>query len=76
VYADVAMGVEDGVHFCGEHTSVEVQGFMEGAAESGARAAAEVLRRAGVEYPRGLQRVMAARREAGSDAADPEWLHV
>ena len=75
IYADVAMAVEGGVHFCGEHTSVEVQGFMEGAAESGARAAAEVLKLAGAAYPKGLERVMAARREAGSDASDPEWLH-
>ena len=29
--------------FCGEHTSYEFQGYMNGAAESGARAAAEVL---------------------------------
>ena len=29
--------------FCGEHTSSEAQGYMEGAAESGARAAREVL---------------------------------
>jgi monoamine oxidase len=34
---------EGNVHFCGEHTSVEFQGFMEGAAESGARAAREIL---------------------------------
>ncbi len=74
VNADIAMAVEGGVHFCGEHTSVEVQGFMEGAAESGARAAAEVLKRAGVAYPIGLERAMVARREAGSDASDPEWL--
>ena len=31
------------VHFAGEHTSVEHQGFMEGGAESGVRAAAEIL---------------------------------
>lgn len=31
------------LHFAGEHTSEEFQGFMEGAAESGARAAREVL---------------------------------
>jgi monoamine oxidase len=31
------------VHFAGEHTSVENQGFMEGGAESGLRAAAEIL---------------------------------
>lgn len=31
------------VHFAGEHTSVDYQGFMEGGAESGLRAADEVL---------------------------------
>jgi monoamine oxidase len=31
------------VHFAGEHTSVENQGFMEGGAESGMRAAGEIL---------------------------------
>jgi len=32
------------VHFAGEHTSVAYQGFMEGGAASGMRAAAEILR--------------------------------
>ena len=32
------------VHFAGEHTSVANQGFMEGGAESGMRAAGEILR--------------------------------
>jgi monoamine oxidase len=31
------------LHFCGEHTSEDFQGYMEGAAESGERAASEVL---------------------------------
>lgn len=31
------------LHFCGEHTSVEYQGYMEGATESGLRAAREIL---------------------------------
>lgn len=31
------------VHFAGEHTSVDNQGFMEGGAESGFRAASEIL---------------------------------
>ncbi|MGA2761104.1 MAG: FAD-dependent oxidoreductase [Candidatus Cybelea sp.] len=31
------------VHFAGEHTSVEYQGFMEGGAQSGIRAAEEIL---------------------------------
>jgi monoamine oxidase len=32
-----------GLHFAGEHTSLDAQGFMEGGCESGERAAAEVL---------------------------------
>jgi Flavin containing amine oxidoreductase len=31
------------VHFAGEHTSLEFQGYMEGAAESGARVAGEIM---------------------------------
>jgi monoamine oxidase len=31
------------LHFCGEHTSLDFQGYMEGAAETGARAAGEIL---------------------------------
>lgn len=33
----------DNLHFAGEHTSVDFQGYMEGAAESGIRAAEEIL---------------------------------
>ena len=35
-------------HFAGEHTSIDAQGYLEGAVESGARAAREVLVGAGV----------------------------
>lgn len=34
---------EGNVHFCGEHTSIEFAGFMNGAADSGERAAAQIL---------------------------------
>ena len=34
---------EGNLHFCGEHTSIEFRGFMEGAARSGTRAAREIL---------------------------------
>lgn len=34
---------EGNLHFCGEHTSVDYQGFMEGACETGAWAAQEIL---------------------------------
>jgi monoamine oxidase len=35
-------------HFAGEHTSVDAQGYLEGAVESGERAAREVLAGLGV----------------------------
>ena len=34
--------------FAGEHTSIDAQGYLEGAVESGARAAREVLARVGL----------------------------
>jgi len=37
-------GVQEGaVHFCGEHTSVDFQGYLNGGVETGQRAAAEVI---------------------------------
>lgn len=37
-------GVREGnLHFCGEHTSLDFQGWMEGAAETGALVAAEII---------------------------------
>ena len=42
-------GVRQGpIHFAGEHCSVKWQGFMEGGAEEGARAAREILRDYGI----------------------------
>ena len=39
-----AGGTPEGpIHFCGEHTSLDHQGLMNGAAETGERAAAEIL---------------------------------
>ncbi len=39
-----AEGLQEGnIHFAGEHTSVEYQGYMEGAIRSGKRAAREIL---------------------------------
>lgn len=46
-YAGVEAEIEGGIHFAGEHTSINFQGYMEGAAETGRRVALEVLRRAG-----------------------------
>jgi len=38
-----AEGLQEGaIHFCGEHTSVDFQGFIEGAVRSGERAAHEI----------------------------------
>ena len=45
-YGNVAADVHDNLHFAGEHTAVLLQG-MEGAMESGERAALEVLARQG-----------------------------
>jgi monoamine oxidase len=36
------------VHFCGEHTSLEAQGYMEGGAATGAMAAAEIAKDLGL----------------------------
>jgi monoamine oxidase len=39
---------EGNLHFCGEHTSLDFQGWMEGAAETGALVAQEILDELGV----------------------------
>ncbi len=55
-------GVREGnVHFCGEHTSADFQGWMEGAAETGGFAAAEVLDDLGQTHPEGLRRSIGAK---------------
>jgi monoamine oxidase len=55
----VAGKQEGNVHFCGEHTSSDFSGYMEGAAQTGALAAAAVLDGLGVQTPPALQRVRA-----------------
>jgi monoamine oxidase len=40
---------EGNLHFCGEHTSVDFQGWMEGAAETGALVAAELIEELGFD---------------------------
>lgn len=45
---------EGSLKFCGEHSSEEFQGFMEGAAETGARAALEVADALGAESGQAL----------------------
>lgn len=49
---------EGGLHFCGEHTSPEFQGWMEGAAETGGRVAIEILNELGLPLPKGLAAVV------------------
>ena len=48
------------VHFCGEHTSLEAQGYMEGGAATGAMAAAEIAGDLGISAPK----TMSARRSS------------
>jgi len=42
-FAGVEREVEGACHFCGEHTSIDFQGYLNGAVETGERAAAEVV---------------------------------
>jgi monoamine oxidase len=52
-------GVREGpVHFCGEHTSPEFQGWMEGGAETGGRVAKEILDDFGIKVPDALAAVI------------------
>jgi monoamine oxidase len=42
-FAGIEGEAQGGVHFCGEHTSQDAQGYLEGAVETGERAASEIL---------------------------------
>ena len=42
-FAGVEKEVEGACHFCGEHTSIDFQGYLNGAVETGERAAEEVI---------------------------------
>ena len=42
-FAGIEGAQEGNAHFCGEHTSIDAQGYLEGAVETGERAAAEVI---------------------------------
>lgn len=63
---------EGNQHFCGEHCSEDFQGTMEGAAETGALVAAEVLDDLGVRHPAALSQLLeiatAGRRRASYHA--------
>jgi monoamine oxidase len=54
-FGRIARAAEGRIHFAGEHTSIEHQGFLDGAVESGERAAQQVLKRIGPSI-RGLER--------------------
>ncbi len=41
-FAGIEGAQEGNAHFCGEHTSIDAQGYLEGAVETGERAAGEV----------------------------------
>jgi monoamine oxidase len=45
---------EGNLHFCGEHTSLDFQGYMEGGAETGALVAAEILEDLETTQPAGM----------------------
>jgi monoamine oxidase len=49
---------EGNLHFCGEHTSVNFQGWMEGGAETGAFVAAEILNAMDLEPSAELARLL------------------
>ena len=42
-FAGVEGEPQGNVHFCGEHTSIDAQGYLEGAVETGERAADEII---------------------------------
>ncbi len=44
-YGPIAAAAQGRVHFAGEHTSINNQGFLDGAVETGARAAREIVAR-------------------------------
>ena len=47
-FAGIEGAQEGNAHFCGEHTSIDAQGYLEGAVETGERAAREVTADLGV----------------------------
>lgn len=49
---------EGNVFFCGEHTSADFQGWMEGGAETGARVAKEVLNALNIPLPKALEELV------------------
>jgi monoamine oxidase len=68
------------LHFCGEHTSLDNQGYMEGGAESGLLVAAEILDGLGADVRPLLERMMGASAMLpqstfrASRLTSPRWL--
>jgi monoamine oxidase len=59
-----AAGAPEGnVHFCGEHTSVDFRGSMEGAVESGALVATQILEDLSIRPPDALARLVKLKSE-------------
>ena len=56
---------EGNIHFCGEHCSLDFQGWMEGAAETGGLVAAQILDDFGVTKPVALVRAVGGQMLAG-----------
>jgi monoamine oxidase len=54
------------LHFAGEHTSLDFQGFMEGGCETGGRAAQEILVDLGLAQPEEEEEEEAAEKEAAA----------
>ncbi len=55
VFSGTEGEAEGRLHFCGEHTSVDFQGYMEGAVETGLRAADEIILALGRTLPERLR---------------------
>ncbi len=67
-------GVREGnVHFCGEHTSIDFQGWMEGAAETGGLVSDEVLADLGISQAKSAK---AWRRTPAISQRNPETGRV
>jgi monoamine oxidase len=70
---------EGNVHFCGEHCSADFQGWMEGAAETGALVAAALIEEYGAELSPELSCILASKlvvEQPGFDgklSARPRW---
>jgi len=70
---------EGNQHFCGEHCSEDYQGYMEGAAETGALVAAEILDGLGIAQPpllAGLLGMLATRPRASYHGGFGEKMRI